>query len=47
MCCGEHEVLPHQGPPAVVLTSDLQGGHVGARLRGGISASNDVRTISP
>lgn len=46
MCCCEHKVLSHQGPPTVVATSDLQRGHVGARMWGSISASNNTRTIS-
>lgn len=46
MCCREHKVRPHQESPAVQATSELQRGHVGARMGGSFSASNNARTIS-
>lgn len=46
MCCCEHKVFSHQHSPTVVATSELQWGHVGARVWGSVSASNNTRTIS-
>lgn len=46
MRCCEHKVLSHQCSPTVMLTLNLQRGHIGAWVGCSISASNNFRTIS-